>query len=102
MRNRLNIFIVFIVTTCLVLPISAALSAALDPNRYLNAVRTFADNVLKYGGDTYPKHTPLFVDGLNVHTREENPVRGNEIRWRDKKNECGFHNSNYGGHCDAT
>jgi hypothetical protein len=45
-----------------------------DPNRYLNAVRTFADNVLKYGRDTYgPKHTPLFVDGLNVHTHE--PVK---------------------------
>jgi len=27
----------------------------------------FADNVLKYGRDTYgPKHTPLFVDGLNM------------------------------------
>jgi hypothetical protein len=41
-----------------------------DPDqstKYLNAVRTFADNVLKYGRDTYgPKHTPLFVDGLNV------------------------------------
>ncbi len=38
-----------------------------DPNRYLNAVRTFAGNVLKYGRDTYgPKHTPLFVDGLMV------------------------------------
>jgi hypothetical protein len=24
-----------------------------DPNRYLNAVRAFADNVLKYGRDTY-------------------------------------------------
>ena len=24
-----------------------------DPNRYLNAVREFADNVLKYGRDTY-------------------------------------------------
>lgn len=45
-----------------------------DPNRYLNAIRTFADNVLKYGRDTYgPKHTPLSVDGLNVHTRE--PVK---------------------------
>jgi len=45
-----------------------------DPNRYLNAVRTFADNVLKYGRDTYgPKHTPLFVDGLNIHTHE--PVK---------------------------
>ena len=45
-----------------------------DPNKYLNAVRTFADNVLKYGRDTYgPKHTPLFVDGLNVNTHE--PVK---------------------------
>jgi pectate lyase len=27
--------------------------------------------VLKYGRDTYgPKHTPLFVDGLNIHTHE--------------------------------
>ena len=45
-----------------------------DPNdttKYLDAVRTFADNVLKYGRDTYgPKHTPLFVDGLNIHTHE--------------------------------
>ena len=49
-------------------------SAPADPNRYLNAVREFADNVLKYGRDTYgPKHTPLFVDGLNIHTHE--PVK---------------------------
>ena len=43
---------------------------ASDPNessKYLDAVREFADNVLKYGRDTYgPKHTPLFVDGLMV------------------------------------
>ena len=45
-----------------------------DSTKYLNAVRTFADNVLKYGRDTYgPKHTPLFVDGLNVNTHE--PVK---------------------------
>ena len=54
-----------------------------DPNRYLNAVREFADNVLKYGRDTYgPKHTPLFVDGLNIHTHE--PVKWiapNGDRW---------------------
>jgi len=31
-----------------------------DPSRYLNAIRTFTDNVIKYGRDTYdPKHTPL-------------------------------------------
>jgi len=57
-----------------------------DPNessKYLDAVREFADNVLKYGRDTYgPKHTPLFVDGLNIHTHE--PVKWiapNGDRW---------------------
>ena len=45
-----------------------------NTTKYLDAVRTFADNVLKYGRDTYgPKHTPLFVDGLNIHTHE--PVK---------------------------
>ena len=48
-----------------------------DPNnstKYLDAVREFAVNVLKYGRDTYgPKHTPLFVDGLNIHIHE--PVK---------------------------
>jgi len=53
-----------------------------DPNRYLNAVREFADNVLKYGRDTYgPKHTPLFVDGLNIHTHE--PVKWISPKGRD-------------------
>ena len=45
-----------------------------ESSKYLNAVREFADNVLKYGRDNYgPKHTPLFVDGLNIHTDE--PVK---------------------------
>jgi pectate lyase len=53
--------------------LSADVPAA-ESSKYLDAVRTFADNVLKYGRDTYgPKHTPLFVDGLNIHTRE--PVK---------------------------
>jgi hypothetical protein len=51
--------------------ISAANSRVDEDSRYLKAVREFADNVLKYGRDTYgPKHTPLFVDGLNIHTHE--------------------------------
>ncbi len=38
---------------------------------YLAAVRTFADNALRYGRDSYgPEPTPLFVDGLHVDTRE--------------------------------
>jgi len=52
-------------------------------SKYLDAVREFADNVLKYGRDTYgSKHTPLFVDGLNVNTHE--PVKWiapNGERW---------------------
>lgn len=38
---------------------------------YLSIVQTFADNVLQHGRDVYgEKHTPLFVDGINVDTRE--------------------------------
>jgi len=32
----------------------------IESNRYLNAVRTFADNVLKYGRDTYGSHVRHF------------------------------------------
>ena len=53
---------------------SEAVAAPDDPNRYLNVVREFADNVLEHGRDIYgPKHTPLFVDGINIHTHE--PVK---------------------------
>ena len=45
-----------------------------EQSKYLDAVRQFADNVLKYGRDVYgPKHTPLFVDGL--HAKSLEPVR---------------------------
>lgn len=55
-------------------------------DRYLEAVRTFADNALQYGRDTYgPKHTPLFADGLNVDTHEP-PIwelpRENAENWK--------------------
>lgn len=53
-------------------------SRADEDTKYLKAVREFADNVLKYGRDTYgPKRTPLFVDGLNIHTHEP-------VKWRYK------------------
>jgi len=46
---------------------SASNSKANENSKYLDAIREFANNVLKYGRDTYgPKHTPLFVDGLMV------------------------------------
>ena len=45
-----------------------------EGNKYLNAVRSFADRILQSGRDIYgPNTTPLFADGLNVKTME--PVR---------------------------
>ncbi len=53
---------------------ATAETPAADSQRYLSAVRAFADSVLEHGRDTYgPRHTPLFVDGLQVETFE--PVR---------------------------
>jgi len=75
-------------TICVAIAIALTSSALAtsdppDPNRYLDAVQEFGDNALKYGRDTYgPKHTPLFVDGLNIHTHE--PVKWiapNGDRW---------------------
>ncbi|MHC4555896.1 MAG: ankyrin repeat domain-containing protein [Planctomycetota bacterium] len=63
--------VLFVIALAAFLP---ANSSAEEDSKYLDAVREFADNVLKYGRDTYgPKHTPLFVDGLNIHTHE--PVK---------------------------
>jgi len=45
--------------------------STMPAGEYLTAVRAFADNAVKFGRDVYgPKHTPLFVDGLNVDTHE--------------------------------
>jgi hypothetical protein len=47
-----------------------------SPDRYIAAVRTFADHVLALGTDHYgPAPTPLFVDGVDVDTHE--PVKWN-------------------------
>ena len=38
---------------------------------YVPAVRRFADNVLRYGRDTYgATHSPLLADGVNIDTHE--------------------------------
>ena len=68
------LIIAILLVSCLpIYPAAETLNPA-DPNRCLDTVRTFVDNVLKYDRDTYgPKHTPLFVDGLNIHTHE--PVK---------------------------
>ena len=45
-----------------------------EESPWLKAVREFGDQVLAKGRDVYgEKHTPLFVDGLNINTLE--PVR---------------------------
>ena len=64
--------------TAVALLACCCLSKAAEPagasERYVQAARTFADSVLKHGRDTYgQRHTPLFVDGLQVETLE--PVR---------------------------
>jgi len=44
---------------------------AASADRFVTAVRTYADNVLTLGADHYgPKPTPLLVDGLDVDTHE--------------------------------
>jgi len=53
------------------LAFSAATVAVAEDSKYVNAVRTFADNVLKHGKDVYgPKKTPLFIDGIDIHTHK--------------------------------
>jgi len=48
--------------------------AANAQDRFVQAAQAFADDALKYGRDSYgPKHTPLFVDGINLTTHE--PVK---------------------------
>lgn len=42
-----------------------------DQSKYLEAVQTFADNVLEEGRDTYGEtHSPLFVDGIHSVTKK--------------------------------
>jgi len=66
----LKFFVLFIALACI--PMENL--CAEEDSKYLEAVREFADNVLKYWRDNYgPKHTPLFVDGVNVNTHE--PVK---------------------------
>lgn len=57
-----------------------------EPAPYQSAVRTFADNVLRHGRDTYgPRRTPLLADALNVDTHEPAEWRLSEAdaeKWR--------------------
>jgi len=66
-RAVLGILLIWHFSACL----GAETPDANESTKYLDAVREFADNVLKYGRDTYgPKQTTLFVDGLIIHTHE--------------------------------
>jgi pectate lyase len=69
MNMRKNVLLLILLSYLVLCSVAPA-----EESKYLDAVREFADNVLKYGRDTYgPKKTPLFVDGLNIHTHE--PVK---------------------------
>ncbi|MFC1764700.1 hypothetical protein ACFL6U_21855 [Planctomycetota bacterium] len=70
MRNTsIHIALGFILSTTVSPCFSAEQSPVEQSSKYLQAVREFADNVLKYGRDTYgPKHTPLFVDGMSIQS----------------------------------
>ena len=49
-------------------------SAFADTSKYVQAVKIFANNVLRNGRDVYGEvHSPLFVDGIHIKTGE--PVR---------------------------
>jgi len=61
---------------------AVACSAGSDADRYVNAVREYADNVLEHGRDEYgPKQTPLFVDGLAVDTLQPPIWRKDGEEW---------------------
>jgi len=85
MRSKFKSYLIMVVVSLVLvlLDLPAGCVHADEESPYLKAVREFADKVLKYGRDTYgPKHTPLFVDGLNIHTHE--PVKWiapNGDRW---------------------
>ena len=71
-NSGIGVFLASIAVVCLAS--SGLCRAEADDDRYLNAVREFADKVLECGRDVYgPKHTPLFVDGVNADTLE--PVK---------------------------
>ena len=59
-----------------------ALAQDLPGDRYLAAVKKFADVALEKGRDTYgEKHTPLFVDALNIETCKPFLWKRNGERW---------------------
>jgi pectate lyase len=64
--------ILFLLCT-IALPEGSCLAGVSEGDRYLKAVRDFADTVIEKGRDTYgDKDTPLFVDGL--HAQSLRPV----------------------------
>lgn len=66
----------------LVRPIGAQTPPPGSAEAFIEPVRTFADAVLEHGRDVYgPRHTPLFVDGLNVTTREPAKWKLNGQEW---------------------
>jgi pectate lyase len=68
--RTLALLTAFVLSSFAALPANADEQRALDQHR-LDAVRQFADQVLRVGRDTYgDTHTPLFADGVNVDTHK--------------------------------
>lgn len=66
-KKRLLVLTALVLTLCVRAATGAA--QAPRPDRFVEAVQAFADVALTYGRDTYgSKHTPLFVDGINMET----------------------------------
>jgi len=64
------------------LVLSTATAAVAEDSKYVNAVRTFADNVLTHGKDIYgSRKTPLLIDGIDIHTHKAPEWKRNGKTW---------------------
>src|SRR5512137_2732019 len=79
--NRLaRLSIAAIVLAVASIPTQAQEVVSAKATPYFAVVRQFADQVLAHGRDSYGTPTPLFVDGIDVDTRE--PAKW---KWADGK-----------------
>lgn len=77
--KRLCVLVLF---CTIILTGTSYVRAASMQDKYLNAVRRFADTVVENGRDTYgDKHTPLFVDGLHAESLKPVIWKKDEQSW---------------------
>jgi pectate lyase len=65
-----RVWLRFVQAVACLIALSGQASNAEDATRYSNAVKTYYDNVLRHGRDTYGDQTPLFADGLDIEKRQ--------------------------------